>query len=452
MKRAHTYSINGQDWLVSHNPRKPDIWEVKITTTTDSEGQPLPPGEIEMLARLNGNPLDPGWLERFAAMASSRNNGEPQEYAATMSAIVDKIAPMQGVPHSSTRPPHRGGVENGGEEIAGELVTEMAGHPPAPPRRWGIDQILPVDRITMLFGAYGSLKTFLAALAAICVANGLDFLGHATERANVLWVDNEDDADELQRKLDGLCRGLYLDGIPSGIRHVPLTRPLVDAVDEIADHVKRHNVGLLVMDSLGPALAGDPERADVVIPVFEELRSLPVASLIIDHEAKTQTAQAALTRRTPFGSQFKGSMSRSLLSAVTPDQMNHPGALVLLHQKSSYARPFEPKAIRVRWDGPATFVDSNESLWDEEPFKAVKATAEGGSGKATVLEQVLAALKAGPASLEELAKQVGSKTTTVRNNMSKLLLDGYVRKMESDTAMYELIPVEPPMKQKTMTI
>jgi RecA-family ATPase len=75
-----------------------------------------------------------------------------------------------------------------------------------PPRKWLIDQWLPIGVVTSLYGAGGVGKSLLAMQAATAVATGTSFFGRATVQASVLAVFCEDDRDELHRRQNAINR------------------------------------------------------------------------------------------------------------------------------------------------------------------------------------------------------------------------------------------------------
>jgi KaiC/GvpD/RAD55 family RecA-like ATPase len=67
-------------------------------------------------------------------------------------------------------------------------------------RSWLVDNIVPLRGLTVLGGASGSGKTFVAIDVAVAVASGQPFLGHKTEPSGVIYVSTEDDLENLKRR------------------------------------------------------------------------------------------------------------------------------------------------------------------------------------------------------------------------------------------------------------
>lgn len=72
---------------------------------------------------------------------------------------------------------------------------------PIPPRRWLVDQWVPLGTVTMLGGDGGTGKSILALQLLAAAALGKSWLGQPTMRCKALGVFCEDSADELHRRM-----------------------------------------------------------------------------------------------------------------------------------------------------------------------------------------------------------------------------------------------------------
>ncbi len=74
------------------------------------------------------------------------------------------------------------------------------------PREWAVDQMIPMKQVTLLSGDGGLGKSTLAMQMAAAVSLGYFWLGFSVPtRAKVAYVSNEDDLDEMQRRLEAIC-------------------------------------------------------------------------------------------------------------------------------------------------------------------------------------------------------------------------------------------------------
>ncbi|MBI4340461.1 MAG: AAA family ATPase [Chloroflexi bacterium] len=426
---ARTYSRtvrfpDGEVWRVSGSQERMGPRFTVLIEVPREGATPL------TIAHLQGNPLDPMFLERFAAQAASRNGAAPAIYAERLTAIAQEI--ITAIPSSSPAP-FRGAGDDDDVSVKGGLTPlSLAGLPSPPPRAWVIDGLLPAERIGLLFGTWGAIKSTLAAFIAVSVAAGLPFLGRATCQGRVLWLDYEEDAAETKRKVESVAQGLYLPSAPEGIDHLEMRDALVDVAPDLAHLCVERQYALVVLDSFGPALGGDPDAPETVIPTMESMRSVPTSWLCVDHEAKAQTLASALSRRTPFGSVYKGALARSLLSVVSPDATNYPGHVLLQHMKNSYGPPFPSTPLKAVWDSGRTFLEVCH--WEEPPFTTLPSPVpQKAAPPPTALERVLTAVQAGASRVEDIVRRTKLAEGTVRNQLVTLTRDKAVARTTDGT-------------------
>lgn len=203
------------------------------------------------------------------------------------------------------------------------------------------------------------------------------------------------------------------------------------------------------MDSLDPAVGADPDKAENILPLFQAIRDFGFTWALVDHETKVQGRETPLANRLPYGSFAKGAQARSTISFVRPSAQTYPGAVVLVHQKSSYTAPFEPIPLIIRRDADCVFVD--EASWDEPPFDKVDRDEDGkpqvtkGRGMAAKDKILVALAKAWvPLGILDLTKATGLNSGTQRNALLKLIEQGEVAKSGAGVeAKYSIQPVVP---------
>lgn len=148
-----------------------------------------------------------------------------------------------------------------------------------PLRAFIVDRWVPVGCLTSLYGSGGTGKSFLALMMAMCVASGRDWLGFPCEKAPVLAVMCEDDADELRRRRNKIARALQITqqdiedrlmlvprvGEPNALMEFPggvATRtPLFE---RILAEAKRTGARLIILDNAAQLYGGNEnDRAQV---------------------------------------------------------------------------------------------------------------------------------------------------------------------------------------------
>src|SRR5215216_1421055 len=140
------------------------------------------------------------------------------------------------------------------------------------PREFLVEDLLPKDYPATIYGTGGVAKSMLALLMGISYAGAMDrWLGlRVNGEGPVLYLDFELDADEQLRRVRDLCAGLGVK-VPDKLGYLSALGKGSGAVFEAALEIcRRHDVQLLVIDSLGPAMIGDAEKARDVIAFHNE--------------------------------------------------------------------------------------------------------------------------------------------------------------------------------------
>jgi hypothetical protein len=161
-------------------------------------------------------------------------------------------------------------------EDQGEPVIELARTP-----NLDVEFLVPgilLDRMpNVIYGPGANGKSLLSLLLALLVHNGIDLDGEDARQRNVLVLDYEADVDEAARRATLLAAGIERSAPVRELR-LPLfrrcLRPLTTEVTELAGFMLKHNIGLLVIDSFGPAVAADVTLAEQTLAYFAALRQL----------------------------------------------------------------------------------------------------------------------------------------------------------------------------------
>src|ERR687897_1662158 len=158
--------------------------------------------------------------------------------------------------------------EGRGRKLEAVRFTEM--EVPGP-RRYLLKDIVLAAYVTLLYGDGGVAKSLLALALAVAIAgDSEEWLGREIESCPVLYVDFELDAEEQARRVHQLCHGQRVDTPPDNLLYMSaLGHTAKDSFAAALEACKTHGVGLMVVDSLGPALQGDAEAARDVIGFFQ---------------------------------------------------------------------------------------------------------------------------------------------------------------------------------------
>jgi RecA-family ATPase len=275
---------------------------------------------------------------------------------------------------------------------------------------------------SVLYGDGGVAKSLLALAVAVAVASTRrEFLGRGVGNGPVLYLDFELDADEQHRRVRRVAEGMGLEEPPADIYYMSaLGFSPSEAFDAALEACERLGIGLVVLDSVGPAMEGDAEHARDVIRfhnrVLEPFRAAGATVFAIDHQSKPQAAQNYREKRA-FGSVYKGNLSRSVIQAEATERGKDTLTIRLRHKKHNFgplAEPFEAKL---------TFSE------DAVTFEPVRLDASDLAEEETLnaIDKVRLALEEGPAYPAELAKTTGLAEKTVKNKLTELRRTGEVQ-------------------------
>jgi hypothetical protein len=289
------------------------------------------------------------------------------------------------------------------------------------PRRYLLRDLVLAAYVTLLYGDGGVAKSLLALALAVAVSGGSeDWLGRKVENCPVLYVDFELDAEEQARRVHQLCRGQGLEVPPDSLLYMSaLGHTAKDAFAAALEACSEHGVGLMVVDSLGPALQGDAEAARDVIGFFqksiEPFRAEDVAVLIIDHQSRLQAGQSYQSKGA-FGSVFKTNLARSVIQAQATERGEGTLTVRLRQKKHNFGPLAEPFGVKL------SFTEEAVSL------KPIELDASELAEEATLnaTDRVKLSLESGPAYPWEIAEHTGLAVKTVKNALTGLKKQGTI--------------------------
>jgi hypothetical protein len=290
-------------------------------------------------------------------------------------------------------------------------------------REFLVEDAVPRNHPTVLHGWSGTAKSILALLAGMAIAGRWErWLGlRVNAHGKVLYLDFELDVDEQLRRFHALADGTGT-VVPKELAYLSaLGLHTSEAVRHAFNICRAHNVVMLVIDSLGPAMLGDMEAAKDVIRFHNEyiapFRAIGTTPLIIDHQGKLQSGENC-QQKTAFGSAYKEHLSRSVLQVEAGDRDRDNGTLDVRvrHKKSNFGARLEPFDVRLEF-GPEKITATPVEL--DAADLATESTLNS-------KDRVMKALQAGPAFPDELAEMTGLAQGTVVNCLTQLKRSGKV--------------------------
>lgn len=169
------------------------------------------------------------------------------------------------------------------------------------------EPLITANAPNIAFGDGSAYKTFISLALALACAEGAEIAGFRLPRVPVLIVDYESTAEVIARRLNRLSLGIGLWATPPGIHYWAANGiPFADLVEPLARKIERDGIGLLILDSIGPACGGKPEEAEVALAFFRALSKLRITSWLLAHITKGGENNT----EKPFGSNYWHNMAR----------------------------------------------------------------------------------------------------------------------------------------------
>ncbi len=228
---------------------------------------------------------------------------------------------------------------------------------------------------TILFGDGGAAKSYLALAAAISIHTGDELLHiKPTARVNTAYLDWEFDAWEHRDRM----RRLVGNDMPTLV-YVRCVGALRDQVDRLQRVIREHEIGYVVMDSVGMACDGPPEEAQAALGFFDALRALEVGALCVAHVNRSGDTDR------PFGSTFWHNSARSTWYAKKQQETAASTLTVGLFNRKSNTGPLAgPIGYTLAFDSSQTTIERTDvrdvpELAGQVPLKArmIKALGSG---------------------------------------------------------------------------
>lgn len=278
-------------------------------------------------------------------------------------------------------------------------------------RAFLIRDFLPYRQSTVLYGDGMAGKSLLALLMAICVATGQQLPGMTSlqEAQAVLYLDWETTATTHAYYLRCIERAHDLEIPQQRIIYRRMSRSLQLEAHRIKREIDKHQVGLLIVDSMVPACGGEPESAQVVMTFFNAIRSLgAITALILSHLTKLEAQRKGLPR--PFGSVFTTNLARSTWLARRAE-LGSAGVLEvgLYHTKTNFGRLYDPRGVRFRFEQDNITL-SQFSLEDVPELSA----------HVPLTRRVRGVLKRGPTTVSEIADTLAANRDSVSKSLRRM--------------------------------
>lgn len=284
--------------------------------------------------------------------------------------------------------------------------------------RYRMTPLLPDGEITLLFGDGGVGKGFFAMEAAIglMVAN-VSPLGMACLPGPVLYLDWETDEVEINDRLARLADGLMVS--PPVLLYRRCFLPIAEDIGAILRFTRDRNLGLVIIDSMGLAVGGDPNASSDTIRAMRCLRQLRSTVLCLDHVGKESG-----TSGKSMGNSYKFHHSRSVWE-LKRGEGNRDGVieLGLFHHKANNGQRWSPLGFKFTFDGDAGPVEVEHNI----PVSSI----EGVKTALSVGRRILDAIGDMEVADDELASDLDDlKPDTIERTVRRMLKASLLRRTE----------------------
>ncbi|MGI2336853.1 MAG: AAA family ATPase [Dehalogenimonas sp.] len=236
------------------------------------------------------------------------------------------------------------------------------------------------------------------------------FLDWETDRSTVSWTSK--------------CIEQGMNTGPLYLHYRRCGRPLCDDVEQIAEWIVETGADVTILDSLGMAVGGDLNATEPALNFWTAWRQLKTTSLILAHVKKDQGDGA---KRTVYGNQYYTAEARCIwevkkIQEAGEDQLD----IALFHRKPPpFAKLHQPLGLHFDFGK----IDANGI---SQEIKAEFRKPESVAGFVQAMgakPRILALLKEGALSQEEIVKTLSLTSTNTYSTLSRLKSSGEVVKL-----------------------
>lgn len=296
-----------------------------------------------------------------------------------------------------------------------ERAVQVASLPEIEINDFLVDQVVPADQPSIIFGDGSSGKTYICYAIALTVAVGdtRGFCGLRVAQGAVLIVDYETGGRNARLRFRRLLLGRGLD--PVIFDELPIHFwdadgvPLADQVDALKRFVDAKDIRLVIVDSGADACGGEPEKAGVALAYFNALARLGTTTLTISHVTNTDAESSSYR---PFGSRYWHNRARRTWYVKREQEEDSDDVdIALLCRKVNDGRKPRPIAFHLRFEGENGAVTISKA-----DFRRLEAFET----EAPAADRILAFLtRAGESTIADIAEETGLANRNVKHVLDR---------------------------------
>jgi len=268
---------------------------------------------------------------------------------------------------------------------------------------------------TVIFGDKNTGKSLIAMAIAYIVQlpfkdNQLGLVVPNEKACFVLYADYEDEKPTFTQRWTGIERGFNLEGVETTIFYRHMTSRLADSVEALRPEIIDKHIGLIIVDSLGPAAGGNLYDPEPAIAYHTALRALGVTSLTLAHNSK----DANQKKKSIFGSVFFTNLARSIWQAdADEDHVPNELTMSLTQVNANLSELHGTLGYRFSFDSPNRKIEIAKLSEDD-----IQATSM--RNRLSHSLQVRHEMKDGARRINQMAESLGLSQDTVRMTVYRM--------------------------------
>jgi len=226
---------------------------------------------------------------------------------------------------------------------------------PRSPVKYIVHGLIELPSLNIVFGSPGTLKSFLLADLACCVAGGIDWLsprpnqqGQALKitQEPVVWIDLDNGKRRTHERFAAIGRNLNLLG-DAPLFYYSMPSPSLNIKDDshrddLISIINFHGAKLVIIDNLGAISGGADENSAEMIKVMLNLRIVAeqtgAAIIVIHHQRKSNGTNGRRGETLRGHSSIEASLDLALL--VTREQDSDVITIEATKARGTNVKPF----------------------------------------------------------------------------------------------------------------
>ena len=251
------------------------------------------------------------------------------------------------------------------EHRQGEPVYNLQDIPKRDALKYRVWPLLAEGQANMLYGAGGSLKSYIAIYLMVLLDGMPEHNGFQVEPGPTLFLDYETDKYTVKERKDRLVEGIVMHE-PRDSYYRYCQQPLADDIEEIQRFVVEKEIQTVIVDSMGSAVGGDTNKEEFILAYYRALRSLKITTLTIDHLNKEGKL---------YGNIYKFNQSRNIWEARKVQEPDGDKVEVgLFHRKANDGKLLKPIGLQATFSEAAVVLKRINvldvpELADDAPIK-----------------------------------------------------------------------------------